>query len=170
MKMEATLFRAVMGRFATGVTVISFLAEGRPTGMTANAFMSVSMSPPLVLTSIRTESRVNQFIGQGIRFGINVLAENQLNLCTHFAGKASLGAEVPFIFQNGIPLLAGSLAHLAVRAINVHAAGDHLLYVSEVEYVRLGEQRKPLVFFSGGFRQVQAHTPVINWAGAADCS
>jgi len=170
MKMDATLSRDVMGRFATGVTVISFLVEGRPSGMTANAFMSVSMDPPLVLTSIRVGSRVNRFIGHGVRFGINILAEYQLDSCTHFAGKARPGVEAPFIFQDGIPLLAGSLAHLVVRATNVYEAGDHLLYVSEVEYVKLGEQRKPLVFFSGGFRQVQAHTPVINWAAAADCS
>jgi len=74
MMMDAALFRAVMGRFTTGVTVISFLAAQRPAGMTANAFMSVSLDPPLVLTSIRTESRVNQFIGQDVRFGINILA------------------------------------------------------------------------------------------------
>jgi flavin reductase (DIM6/NTAB) family NADH-FMN oxidoreductase RutF len=167
--MNPGLFRAVMGRFATGVTVITFVADGKPAGMTANAFMSVSMLPPLVMTSVRNESRVNHFLHQGLRFGINVLAETQLNLCAHFAGKPNPALDVPFVMQGGIPLLSGSLAHLGVRVVDVYAAGDHHLYVSAVEYVRLGEQRKPLVFFSGGFRQVQAHTPVINWAGAADC-
>jgi flavin reductase (DIM6/NTAB) family NADH-FMN oxidoreductase RutF len=170
MKMDAALFRAVMGRFTTGVTIISFLAAQRPAGMTANAFMSVSLDPPLVLTSIRTESRVNQIIGQDVRFGINILAEHQLDLCTHFAGKGPLEREAPFIFQQDTPLLAGSLAHFVVRTVNVIPAGDHLLYLGEVEYVKLGQQRKPLVFFTGGFRQVQAYTPVINWAGAAECS
>jgi flavin reductase (DIM6/NTAB) family NADH-FMN oxidoreductase RutF len=167
--MDATLLRTVMGRFATGVTVLTFLSEGRPSGMTANAFMSVSMNPPLVLISIRRESQVNHFMGEGVRFGINVLAESQIELCRHFAGRAP-GTEVPFIYQDDVPLLAGSLAHLAVRAVNVVEAGDHLLYISAVEYVRLGTQRKPLVFFTGGYRQVQAYTPVINWASEADCS
>ena len=54
--------------------------------------------------------------------------------------------------------------------VYVVESGDHLLYISAVEYVRLGTQRKPLVFFTGGYRQVQAHTPVINWANEADCS
>ena len=168
--MDATLLRTVMGRFATGVTVLTFLSEGRPSGMTANAFMSVSMNPPLVLISIRRESQVNRFMGEGVRFGINVLAESQIELCRHFAGRVSPGTEVPFVYQGGVPLLAGSLAHLAVRAVNVVESGDHLLYISAVEYVRLGTQRKPLVFFTGGYRQVQAHTPVINWANEADCS
>src|SRR5580704_4922297 len=93
--MDITLLRSVMGRFATGVTVISFLAEGRPSGMTANAFMSVSMNPPLVLISIRRESQVNRFMGDGMRFGINILAESQIELCRHFAGKVLPGTEVP---------------------------------------------------------------------------
>ncbi len=168
--MDATLFRAVMGRFATGVTVITFLVDEKAAGMTANAFMSVSLEPPLVLTSIRSQSRVNRLVQQGVRFGVNVLAESQLDLCSHFSGKTNKDIEVPFIFQDGIPLLAGSLAHLGVRTVDVHPAGDHMLYICEVEYVKLGEHRKPLVFFSGNFRQVQAHTPVINWAAPAECS
>ena len=167
---HTTLLRTVMGRFATGVTVVSFLAEGRPSGMTANAFMSVSMHPPLVLISIRRESQVNRFMGEGVRFGISVLAESQIELCRQFAGKVMPGTEVPFIFQEEVPLLAGSLAHLAVRVVNVVEAGDHWLYISAVEYVRLGTQRKPLLFFTGGYRQVQAHTPIINWASEVDCS
>ena len=167
--MDSALLRTVMGRFATGVTVISFLAKGQPAGMTANAFMSVSMNPPLVLTSIRMQSRVNELLGPGVRFGINILAERQLELCAHFAGKGRADCEVPFVFQSGIPLLSGSLAHCIVRTVNCIPAGDHLLYLNEVEYLSLGQQRKPLVFFTGGYRQVQAHTPVINWADAAEC-
>ena len=89
-----------MGRFGTGVTVITFLVEGRqPAGMTANAFMSVSVEPPLVLTSIRNESRVNQFLGPGMRFGVNILAEGQLSLCRHFAEKPVPEVEVPFVIR-----------------------------------------------------------------------
>jgi flavin reductase (DIM6/NTAB) family NADH-FMN oxidoreductase RutF len=67
-------------------------------------------------------------------------------------------------------LLADSLAHLIVRASQVITAGDHLLYLSEIEYAKLGQQKRPLIFFTGGFRQLHAHTPVINWATEAECS
>ena len=170
MNMDATLFRSVMGRFATGVTVITFLVDEKAAGMTANAFMSVSLEPTLVLTSIRSQSRVNRFVQQGARFGVNVLAESQLDLCRHFSGRTIKDRDVPFIFEQGFPLLPGSLAHLGVRTVDVHPAGDHVLYVCEVEYVKLGEHRKPLVFFGGNFRQVHAHTPVINWTTPAECS
>src|SRR5262245_13018075 len=94
--LDPGLLRTVMGRFATGVTVLSFLAGDRPSGMTANAFMSVSMNPPLVLTSIRAESRVNQFMGLGTRFGINILADRQLEVCGYFAGRRPAGCKVSF--------------------------------------------------------------------------
>jgi flavin reductase (DIM6/NTAB) family NADH-FMN oxidoreductase RutF len=170
MSIDARLFRSVMGQFATGVTVITFLADGRPGGMTANAFMAVSLEPPLILISIRSMSRVNRFIECGTRFGVNILAENQLGVCAHFAGKAAQDIEFAVICRDGFPMLATGLAHLGVRAVDVHQAGDHLLYVSEVEYMRLGEQRRPLVFFGGNYRQVQTHMPAISWAGAADLS
>lgn len=168
--MDPGFYRTVMGRFATGVTVITCLADGRPAGMTANAFMSVSLEPPLVVTSIRHQSRLNQWIGEGMAFGINVLAEQQFELCRRFAGKDADASEVPFTYQQGVPLIAECLAQLVVRARQVIRAGDHLLYVSEIQYARLGHQRRPLIFFTGGFRQLHAHTPVINWATEAESS
>ncbi len=159
-----------MARFATGVTVVTYLAGERPAGMTANAFMSVSLHPPLVVISVRKQSRVNGCIGEGSCYGINILAEQQIALCHHFAGKPLENPPLSFSFERGIPLIEESLAHLVVRAVRVISAGDHYLYLSEVEHVRLGHQRKPLVFFTGAFGQLHAHSPVINWALEADCS
>ena len=152
---ESNLFRRVMGQFATGVTVLSFMVEQRPAGMTANAFMSVSMTPPLVLTAVRHESRFNRYVQIGVRFGINVLSEQQRSHSVHFAGRRIEDFEPLFVMQASVPLLKGSLAWIAVRVIASHVAGDHILYISAVEHMWLGELRKPLLFFAGRYHCVE---------------
>src|SRR5882757_1097654 len=105
-------YRAVMGQFATGVTVVTYGCTGQISGMTANAFMSVSIEPPLALVSVRRASRFIAAVTEGIRFGISVLGENQQQLSGHFGGKPVAGLQVEFDFHDGIPLIAGSLAFL----------------------------------------------------------
>lgn len=162
------LLRATMGLFATGVTVITFMADGQPAGMTANAFMSVSLEPPLVLVSIRSTSRFNEWVREGVRYGINFLAEDQRALSGHFGGRPVEGIDLPFCEHQGTPLLQGSLVHIVSRAVDVHPAGDHFLYIGEVEYVRFGEQRRPLIFYSGKYQQVHTHTPMITANGCIE--
>jgi flavin reductase (DIM6/NTAB) family NADH-FMN oxidoreductase RutF len=157
-----------MGQFATGVTVVSYLADDAAAGMTANAFTSISMDPPLVLLSVRAESRFNRCVTEGTRYGINFLAESQLSLSAHFGGRPVAGLVPPFAFSDGTPLLEGSLAQLLVRPVDVHVAGDHVLYISQVERIKLGEQRKPLIFHGGKYRQVHAHAHAIGWPGTID--
>ena len=94
--MDAKLLRSVMGQFATGVTVVTFVANGQPAGMTANAFMSVSLEPPLILISIRNASSFNQFVGEGVHFGVNFLAESQRWLSGHFGGRPEEGGCAAF--------------------------------------------------------------------------
>src|ERR1700741_5464380 len=106
---EKTL-RTCMGHFATGVTVVTYLADGTPAGMTANAFMSVSLDPPLVLVSVRASSRFNSWVRLGVRYGINFLAESQRPLSVHFGGRPNDALEIPFITEGQTPLLGGSLA------------------------------------------------------------
>ena len=166
--MDMPLYKSVMSRYTTGVTVLTFWADQTATGMTANAFMSVSLAPPLVLTSIRLTSRFNHYVRLGTRFGINVLADNQRTLSSHFGGRAIEGIELPFSFHDQVPLLEGSLAHIVVKTVDIHPAGDHMLYISAVDYVKLGEQRKPLVFFSGLYPPIQAPTPLLSWSAAPD--
>lgn len=166
--MDAKLFRLTMSQFATGVTVVSYMADDGPAGMTANAFTSVSMDPPLVLISVRAESRFNHCVTEGTRYGINFLAESQASLSAHFGGRPDADLALPFSFSDGTPLLEGSLAQLLVRPVDVHVAGDHLLYISQVEGIRLGELRKPLIFQGGKYRQVHAHAHAIGWPGTVD--
>ncbi len=82
---EPRLFRDVMGHFATGVTVVSYLDGGAVHGMTANAFMSVSLDPPLAMISVRPAGRFVSAVKQGDHFGVNFLLENQQALSTHLA-------------------------------------------------------------------------------------
>lgn len=166
--MDAKLLRSVMGQFATGVTVVTFVADGEPAGMTANAFMSVSLDPPLILVSIRNASSFNQFVGEGVRYGINFLAEDQRWLSGHFGGRPEEGANLPFTYHEDTPLLDGSLVHLVARTVDVHPAGDHLLYIGEIEHVHIGSQRKPLLFFSGRYHQMHARAPSVEWHGCID--
>ncbi len=166
---DPKLFRSAMGLFATGVTVISYDAGGEPAGMTANAFMSVSLDPPLVLVSVRRQSRFNDHVGQGNCYGVNFLAEEQQDISGHCGGRPIDGFAVPFTHEQQAPLVAGSLTHIVARVVDVHEAGDHLLYVGHVEYLRLGQQRKPLVFFSGKYKQIPAHAPASGWSAAAEC-
>ena len=156
-------FRNVMGRFATGVTVVSFLREGKPAGMTVNAFMSVSMDPPLVLVSVREASSFTAHVRVGDHYGVNVLSEAQERLAPHFARRPLAGAEVAFSAHEGTPLLDGSLAHVVARVVDVHRAGDHLLYIGAVEHLWRGTDAKPLIFFSGKYKQIHAHEPTMQW-------
>ena len=160
--------RACTGLFATGVTVVTYLADGQPAGMTANAFMSVSLDPPLVLISVRASSRFNEWVRPGVTYGINLLAESQRPLSMHFGGQPNQALEAPFIHGQGTPLLDGSLAQIIARTVDVHPAGDHYLYVGEVEYVRFGEHERPLVFYGGKYRQILTHLPLIGANGSLD--
>lgn len=163
---DAKLFRDVMGHFATGVTVVTYEHDGEVLGMTANAFMSVSLDPPLALISVRRKARFAAAVGDGDRFGVNFLLESQQALSNHFGGRPLSELASPFESAHGTPLIRGSLAQLVLRTVDVHEAGDHLLYIGRVEHMALGEERKPLVFYSGSYKQVNIHAaPSIFWSG-----
>jgi len=149
-----------MGHFASGVTVISYQRGDAPAGMTANAFMSVSMHPPLVLVSVRETSQFIRHVGLGGHYGVNILAEHQQDLSLHFGGRSIEGLEVPFDRTLAAPLIKDSLAHLVARVVDIHAAGDHLLYIAQVEHLRCGEEAKPLIYYSGSYKQIRTHDPV----------
>jgi flavin reductase (DIM6/NTAB) family NADH-FMN oxidoreductase RutF len=150
-----------MGRFATGVTVVSFMLTNRPVGMTVNSFLSVSMEPPLILISVRKASSFVEHVRVGSRCGINILSEQQRHLGPHFASQPEQEVQAHFSDHAGTPLLDGSLAQIIARVVDVHPAGDHLLYIAEIEHLAHGPDAQPLIFFSGRYKQIHAHTPVV---------
>ena len=148
-------FRSALGRFASGVTVVTVRAEEHTHGMTANAFVSVSLDPPLVLVSLDNRSYMHRILPGAGRFGISVLAEGQEQLSNHFAGRTVEGLHIRFTMRQGVPLLEGSVAYFVVRVFDAHPAGDHTLYVGRVEYFESRDDR-PLLFYAGRYQKLRA--------------
>lgn len=149
--------RKALGRFASGVTIVT-TAECEDVaavhGMTANAFTSVSLDPPLVLVSISTRAKMDQRIRETGRYGVSILADDQEPLSLHFAGAVSEPDLVRFVWRKGVPLLEGALVHLACRVTDSHPAGDHTLHVGQVEQLWYDDGH-PLVFYTGSFRSLE---------------
>jgi flavin reductase (DIM6/NTAB) family NADH-FMN oxidoreductase RutF len=141
--------RRVMGRFATGVTVVTTTERDTIHGMTANAFLSVSLRPPLVLVSLG-RCRMNEMLPRTGRYGVSVLCHDQEHLAAHFAGQRPSPVEPTFIWREGLPVLEGALAHLVCRVVDSHPAGDHMLWIGEVEHLE-HRDAAPLLFFTGRF-------------------
>jgi flavin reductase (DIM6/NTAB) family NADH-FMN oxidoreductase RutF len=146
-------FRNALGRFATGVTVVTAVHEERPHGMTANAFVSISLVPPLILVSVDNRSNMHRILPAAGRYGVSILAEYQERLSTHFAGRPQEGLDIPFISRAGIPLLDGAVAYFVARVVDIHPAGDHTLYIGEVEHFEFRDDR-PLLFHAGKYQQL----------------
>jgi flavin reductase (DIM6/NTAB) family NADH-FMN oxidoreductase RutF len=150
----ALAFRRTLGMFATGVTVLTTRSGDQVHGMTANAFMSVSLRPPLVLVSVDRRARMSNLLHEGTRFGINVLEASQAALSDHFGGRAvEGGAEPGFELVHDTPLVEGALAHLVARVVRSYWGGDHSLFLGQVEFARYGEG-EPLLFHGGRYERL----------------
>lgn len=153
-RIDPSEFRNTLGKFASGITVVTTAHEGSVHGMTANAFVSVSLEPPLVLVSVDNRSRTRKILSQSGSFGVSILSGDQRDLSQHFAGRPKEGLEIPFVWQSGIPLLEGAVGRLVCKVADVHPAGDHTLYIGEVEYLD-HEDGMPLIFYTGRYANLQ---------------
>jgi flavin reductase (DIM6/NTAB) family NADH-FMN oxidoreductase RutF len=150
----APRLRQAMGRFATGVTVVT-TADGETVhGMTANGVLSVSLDPALVLVSLRNESRMNALLKGSRRYGISVLASDQEWLAMHYAGRPTDGPGPAMEWWDGLPFAKGAIAHVGCRVHAIHEAGDHRLWVGRVDYISVSEG-DPLLFYAGSFGHLQ---------------
>jgi flavin reductase (DIM6/NTAB) family NADH-FMN oxidoreductase RutF len=157
----AVEFRRTLGMFATGVTVITTRTGEQIHGMTANAFMSVSLQPPLILISVDRRARMNALLGEGTRFGVSVLEEGQAALSDRFAGRVDEGPEPVFELVHETPLVESALAHLVARVVRSYWGGDHSLFLGRVEYVRYGEGT-PLLFHGGSYGRVVGNPRIFS--------
>ena len=153
-------FRRAMGCFTTGVTVITVDDDGKVEGMTANAFASVSLDPILVLVCVSHKARTHAHLHARKRFGINVLSEHQRKISEHYAlaerDPALVEQEAGAKFdrtRHGTPVLSGALAYLECRLQTTHEAGDHTIFIAEVEEVVVHEGR-PLLYFQGAYHML----------------
>jgi flavin reductase (DIM6/NTAB) family NADH-FMN oxidoreductase RutF len=150
----ALAFRRTLGMFATGVTVLTARVGEQVHGMTANAFMSVSLRPPLVLISIDRRAKMGALMHEGTRFGVSVLEARQTGLSDRFAGRvADDPPEATFELVHETPLVEGALAHLVARVVRSYWGGDHSLFLGQVEFARYGEGR-PLLFHGGRYERL----------------
>lgn len=148
---DTTLFRRVMGRFATGVTVITAEAEaGQVRGMTANAFMSGSLTPPLCIISVAQKARLHPALATAGHFGVSMLAQGQESISQHFAGQGAAEPDVSFEHIEGVPVLAGVSAVIAANIVARHDCGDHSLFIGQIIGMR-DEGRAPLVYHAGKY-------------------
>ena len=150
---DPRLFRTTMSRFATGVTVVTTVINGQVHGMTANAFLSVSLDPPLVLVSIGQRARMHSLLPHTGRYGVSVLAEHQEELSGHFAGRVVDGLAISWTWHHDVPLLDGAAAYVVARVVMSYPAGDHTLYVGQVEQLAYNAAR-PLLFHAGRYGQL----------------
>ena len=159
--LETAEFRRTLGMFATGVTVITTRVGEQIHGMTANAFMSVSLEPPLILISVDRRAKMNALLREGARFGISVLEETQTALSDRFAGREADGQEHAFEIVSETPLVGGALAHLIAQVVRSYWGGDHSLFLGRVEYARYGAGT-PLLFHGGSYGRVVGNPRIFS--------
>lgn len=144
-----------MSRFASGVAVVTTLDEDRPHGITVTAFMPVSEVPPHVAVSIANDSKTRGILERGGLFGVSVLSEGQEAVSDHFANRPSRSPG-RLELEEGLPFVAGSLARLRCSVVRAIEAGDHTIYVGEVES-GWAEEGFPLVHGRGRYHGLESH-------------
>ncbi|MEZ4629494.1 MAG: flavin reductase family protein [Deinococcales bacterium] len=139
-------FKQAMSRFPSGVTVITARHEGETHGMTASAFISVSLNPPLVLESVAKKARMHEILMNASHYGVSILRQDQAEHSNHFAGFGREDFEAVFMELHNMPLIEGAVAYVVCKIVDRHEAGDHTLFIGEVEAAQIAEG-EPLLYF-----------------------
>jgi len=158
MAVDSQAFRAALGSFATGVTVVTCYDRARaPAGVTISAFSSLSLDPPLVLFCLgRTSQALDAFLG-AVGFAVNILGAGQRSVSTHFASVPAAERFTGLAWEDwarGGPVLTGVAAALDCRRVRVVDGGDHLIFIGEVEAASVAGQVGPLVYHRGAYAEL----------------
>jgi len=156
------LFRAVMGHFVTGITVVTALDGDRPNGITVNALSSVSLDPPLVMVALDRRRFLTPIVRAAGRYAVNILSEDQQALSDCFAGAAVEPGRPDFCGAawhrgaTGLPLLDGAIATLECAVIETFSAGDHDLFIGEVEVLGGSDANAmPLLYYRRRYLRIE---------------
>ena len=156
MAFDPMLQRQIMGRFATGVTVVTTRYGDQISGMTANAVMSLSLDPPLIVVSVDCQSNMHGHLTQGQCYAINVLKHDQEDLSRRFAqpGPKDFSDLKLTVAETGAPIFVDALAYVDCRVVEVTPAGDHDMFIGEP---LAGEtyDGEPLIFYSGQYAELE---------------
>jgi flavin reductase (DIM6/NTAB) family NADH-FMN oxidoreductase RutF len=162
--LTALEFRKAMGQFATGVTVVTVEHDpGKFHGMTANSFTSVSLDPMLVLICVDHRAKSLPMLHKQKHFGVSVLKKGQEAISEYFArGTHNAETEERLAIRygrtpGGIPVLENTLLQLACKVIASHVAGDHTIFVAQIEGAEIHEG-EPLLYFRGEYRSIARHS------------
>jgi len=150
------LFREVFGRFATGVAVVTSATPTASGGMTANALCSLSLDPLLALVCFENNARTLPIVREAGRFGVNVLSAHQEAVAEVFASKLPESEKleaVPHRFQDGVPIVDGTLSWVVCTLRELIAGGDHTIAIGEVVAMGLGDG-DPLLWYAGQYHDV----------------
>jgi flavin reductase (DIM6/NTAB) family NADH-FMN oxidoreductase RutF len=152
MSVDSRAFRHTVGHFVTGVTVIATEIDGSIRAMTANAFTSLSLDPPLVLFCVGKSAHLGQLMHSAQGFSVNILGHAQQELSTYFAGRWKQATPPPFSFQSweGGPRLDGCAAALGCAVEKIHEGGDHWIVVGRVLTLYRSDPAAPPLVFSAG--------------------
>jgi flavin reductase (DIM6/NTAB) family NADH-FMN oxidoreductase RutF len=157
--MDPLLFRRVMGRFATGVTVVTGLdSDGDPFGFTANSLSSVSLHPPLVSVCVDRRADSHDPLIDSGAFAVNILTDRQESVARRFASPADRAGRWEGLDwragPHGLPVFEGVLGWIVCRVFDTVGAGDHTLLIGAVEEAD-GAEGSPLLYFRGAYGRVQ---------------
>lgn len=156
-------FRAVMARFATGVSVMTSVLDGQPHGMTANALASVSLDPLLVLVCVERGTVMERYVEDGGVFALSFLSAEQAHLSNTFAnharprGAAQFAGVATTTAATGSPLIQGSLGWVDCRVWSITDGGDHVIVVGEVVALSSGVADDPLLYYRSSYGRFQPH-------------
>lgn len=157
---DSRLFRNVMGRYATGITVVTVRESGIPHGMTVNSFTSVSLNPLLVLICLDKGAKTTEMLHRTGLFTVNILSAEQINVARRFSESGNENDRFTGIdyyhSDSGTPILQNALANLTCSVKETIDGGDHTIYIGEVIDLDYSEVNKqPLVYYRGNYTSIQ---------------
>ena len=160
--------RAMMGRFATGVTVVAARSGPLLAGMTANAVATVSIDPPLIVASLNRRSETHRAIIESHSFAVSILSVDQRAIAECFAQPITAAKVNRFCdaawheAETGSPILDGAIAYFDCRLVERHPGGDHTMFIGEIVAAGFEEAGEPLLYFGSRYRRLAADEPVVD--------
>jgi flavin reductase (DIM6/NTAB) family NADH-FMN oxidoreductase RutF len=154
------VFRQVMGRFATGVTVITTSVAGETFGMTANAFMAGSLEPPLCVVSIGRSAQMHGRLQVAGHFGVSFLSQEQQHFAAHFAGRRIEKLTPAFELHGRTPVLKRAVASITAEIEQSADCGDHTLFIGRITSMTAADTARPLLFYAGRYAQIDWRNPI----------
>jgi len=153
------IFREIMSHFATGVTVVSMLADNKPYGLTVNSFTSVSLKPMLILFCIKKGNISHERVMKTNHYCINILAEDQEHISRRFADpklEDSRFEGIQYEFDEyGCPRIKGCIAYITCKKYTQYDGGDHTIFLCEVLKLDKSEDKPPLIFFKRNYHTIK---------------